>query len=304
MRKAIKLGLLRVNSNLKYVILFWMVNITFAILLTGPIFIFLKESLLHSVKAEELTKAFDYLWFMELNYTFSEIIMTLPTILVMAGIIFLLTQVFLSGGIYQILNGEAGRNHFIDFFYGCVRYFYRFFKVFLISTVCYVGLYFINIVYLHYTEILSVNSESQFLIIIFNLLRYSTIVLLFGTLNLLFDYVRIRIVVNQNYNVLKDLWLSLKLVVKKFWRVSVLFWFFILLGVILYVIHTQLSNYFNPTKYVFIFLVFIMHQTYIIIKIWIKLVFISSQMEFYRYITLSSSKPIKLVQIEMPLQGV
>lgn len=304
MRKAIKLGLLRVNSNLKYVILFWMVNITFAILLTGPIFIFLKESLLHSVKAEELTEVFDYLWFLELNYTFSEIIMTLPTILVMAGIIFLLLQVFLIGGIYQILNGEAGRNHFIDFFYGCVRYFYRFFKVFLISVVCHVGLYFINIVYLHYTEILSVNSESQFLIILFNLLRYSTIVLLFGTLNLLFDYVRIRIVVNQNYNVLKDLWLSLKLVVKKFWRVSVLFWFFILLGVILYIIHTQLSNYFNPTNYVFIFLVFIMHQTYIIIKIWIKLVFISSQMEFYRYITLSSSKAIKLVQIEMPLQGV
>ena len=304
MRKAIKLGLLRVNSNLKYVMLFGMVNITFAILLTGPIFIFLKESLLHSVKAEELTEAFDYLWFVELNYTFREIIMALPSILVMAGIIFLLLQVFLIGGIYEILNGEARRNHFIDFFYGCVRYFYRFFKVFLISVVCYVGLYFINIVYLHYTEMLSVNSESQFLIILFNLFRYFIIMLLFGTLNLLFDYVRIRIVVNQNYNVLKDLWLSLKLVVKKFWRVSVLFWFFILLGIILYIIHTQLSNYFNPTNYVFIFLVFIMHQTYIITKIWIKFVLISSQMEFYRYITLSSSKPIKLVQIEMPLQGV
>jgi hypothetical protein len=303
MRKAIKLGLLRVNSNLKYVILFWGINTVFAILLTGPIFLFLRESLQHSVQAEKLIEGFDYLWFLELNYVFSEIIKALPTILVMAGIIFLLVQVFLSGGIYQILSGEARKNLFIDFFYGCVRYFYRFFKIFLISVICYIGLYFVNIIYLNYIDILSINSESEFLIILFNLLRYFTIIILFGTLNLIFDYVRIRIVIYQNYNVLKDLWLSFKLIVKKFWRVSILFWFFVSFGFLIFIIHTQLDNYFNPTNYIYIFIIFIMHQIYIITKIWIKIFFISSQMEFYRHLMLSSAKAIKLVQIEMPLQG-
>jgi hypothetical protein len=303
MRQSIKLGLLRVNSNLKYVLLLWGVNTVFAILLTGPIFIFLKESLQHNELAVKLTEAFDYLWFLELNYTFSEIIRTLPTILVMAGIIFALIQVFLLSGMYQILSGEAKKNHFIDFFYGCVRYSYRFFKVFLISVVCYVGLYFVNLIYLDYTEILSIYSESQLLIILINLLRYITIIFIFGTLNLIFDYVRIRIVVHQNYNVLRDLWLSFKLIVKKFWRVSILFWFFTALGLLLYILHTQLDNYLNPTNYVSIFWVFIMHQIYIVIKIWMKLFCTSSQIEFFRYLSISSAKSIKVVQMEIPQQG-
>jgi hypothetical protein len=284
--------------------LFWMGNMIFAILLTGPVFIFLKESLQHNVQADKLTETFDYLWFLELHYTFSEIIETMPIILIMAGIIFMFIQVFLSGGMYQILSGEAEKNHFIDFFYGCVRYFYRFFKVFLISILCYTGLYFVNIVYLNYIDILSVNSESEFLIMLFNLLRYATIVLLFGTLNLIFDYVRIRIVIHQNYYVLKDVWLSFKLVVKKFWRVSILFWFFVAIGVLLYIVHTQLDNYFNPTNYIAVFGVLIMHQVYIVIKIWLKLFLMSSQIEFYRHLTISAAKTIKVVQVEMPLQGV
>ena len=303
MRKAIKRGLLRVNSNFKYIVLLWGVNTVFSILLTGPIFLFLKESLQHNVQADKLTETFNYLWFLELNFQFKEIIETLPIILVMAGIIFVLIQVFLFSGMYQILAGEVDKNQFIDFFYGCVRYFYRFFKVFLISVVCYVGLYFVNIVYLNYTDILSMNSESEFLIMLFNLIRYATIVLLFGILNLIFDYFRIRIVIHQNYNVLKDWWLSFKFVIKKFWRVSTLFWFFAALGLILSIVHTQINNYFNPTKYITIFGIFILNQIFIFTKIWMKLLFISSQIEFYRRITLASAKTVRVVQVEIPLQG-
>ena len=303
MRQAIKLGILRVNSNLKYVLLLWVVNTGFAILLTGPIFVFLKESLQHNELAGKLTETFDYLWFLELNYTFSEIIKTLPTILVLAGIIFALLHVFLLSGIYQILSGEVKKNHFIDFFYGCVRYFYRFFKVFLISVVCYTGLYFINLIYLDYVEVLSLYSESQLLIIAINLLRYATIVFVFGTLNILFDYIRIRIVIHQNYNVLKDLWLSFKLIVRKFFRISILFWFFMALGVGLYILHTQLDNYLNPTSFISILGIFIMHQIYIITKIWMKFLCTSSQIEFFRYLSISSAESIKVVQIEIPLQG-
>ena len=304
MRKAIKRGLLRVNSNLKYVVLFWGVNTVFSILLTGPIVLFLKESLQHNVQADKLTETFNYLWFLELNYQFKEIIETLPTILIMAGIIFVLVQVFLFSGIYQILSGEAEKNHFIDLFYGCVRYFYRFFKVFLISVVCYIGLYYVNIIYLNYTEILSMNSESEFLIILLNLLRYSTIIFIFGILNLIFDYFRIRIVIHQNYNVLKDLWLSFKFVIKNFWRVSTLFWFFAALGLLLSILHTQINNYFNPTSYITIFAIFIVNQIFIFTKIWTKLLFISSQIEFYRRIILASARTVKVVQVEIPLQGV
>jgi hypothetical protein len=148
------------------------------------------------------------------------------------------------------------------------------------------------------------NSESEFLIILFNLLRYSTIILLFGILNLIFDYFRIRIVIHQNYNVLKDWWLSFKFVIKKFWRVSILFWFFATIGIMLSIIHTQINNYFNPTNYITIFAIFILNQMFIVTKIWVKLLFISSQIEYYRRIILASAKTVRVVQVEIPLQGV
>jgi len=304
MWSAFKYGILKVNSNLKFLIFLWVINLAFAAILTGPIYGLLKESLFHNVKAEELTLSFDYQWFTEFRYSHNEALQSLPNILIMVSIIYVLIHVFLMGGIFEILNSQSRKNHFIDYFYGCVRYFFRFFKVFLIALACYGALYYLNQIYISYIQIITNNSESQFLVVTANVIRYLLIAALFGILNIIFDYVRIRIVVHQSYDTLKDLWLTFKFLIKNFWQVSSLFWLIVSINLVIFIAYSLIDNFFNPTGYITIILLIFIRQFYLLGRIWVKLLFSSCQLELYKEINSSIAEPVEVSEIEMPLKGV
>lgn len=304
MWNALKHGILKVNSNLKFLIFLWIMNLAFAAILTGPIYALLKESLFHNAKAEELALSFDFLWFIEFKHSYAETLQSLPNILIMVSIIYVLIQVFLMGGIYEILNSEARKNHFIDYFYGCVRYFFRFFKVFLISLACYGALFYLNQIYIKYIEVITLNIESQFIVIAVNSVRYLLIAAIFGFLNIVFDYVRIRIVVHQSYETLKDLWLTFKFLIKNFWTVSSLFWLISAIGLAIFIGYALIDNFMEPTTYFTIILLIFIRQFYLIGKIWVKLLFSSCQLELYKEINSSLTEPVEVSEIEVPLKGV
>jgi hypothetical protein len=299
---AFKSGLLKVNANLKFLILVWIINLSFAALLTGPIYILLKESLSKSVLGMQIIHSFDIQWFAELEYRFSDIIKFMPTILIMVGIIYALIQVFLVGGVLEVLNSKASKNLFIDFFYGCVRYFFRFFKVFLISLVCYAGLYYLNLVYIKYIEISSITSESQFVQILANSIRYIVIIVLFGILNIIFDYVRIRIVVNQSYRIFEDIWFTFKFIIKNFFNVSLLFLLLASIGTGIFLLYALIDTIFNPDTVLLIILLFFIRQIYIVGKIWTKLLFYSTQLELFKELT-APVIPLEAHEINIPVKG-
>lgn len=303
MWSAFKYGILKVNSNLKFLIFLWIINLAFAAILTGPIYSLLKESLFHNIRSEEMVLSFDYQWFTEFKYSYAEALQSLPNILIIVGIIYVLIQVFLMGGIYEILNSEARRNHFIDYFYGCVRYFFRFFKVFLIALICYGGLYYLNQIYIKYIQVITYSTESQWVIIAANSIRYLLIAALFGIMNIIFDYVRIRIVVHQSYDTFKDLWLTFKFLIKNFWQVSSLFWLIVAIGLVIFILYTLVDNFLNPTSYLTIILLIFIRQFYLIGKIWVKLLFSSCQLEFYKEINSAAAEAIEVSEIEMPMKG-
>jgi len=304
MWSAFRYGLLKVNSNLKFLIFLWIINLSFAAILTGPIYGLLKDSLFYNLKAEDLSLSFNFLWFIEFKYTYQEVLKSIPNVMIMVGIIFVLIQVFLMGGIYEIFNSDARKNHFIDYFYGCVRYFFRFFKVFLISLICYAGLYYLNVAYIQYIDVLTQNTESQLVIIIANSFRYLLIAALFGILGIIFDYVRVRIVVNQSYDTLEDLWLTFKFLIKNFWTVSSLFWFIAFIGLIIFLIYALIDNFIEPTNYFTIILIIFIRQFYLIGKIWVKLLFASCQIELYKEITSPTIEVTEVSEIDVPLKGV
>ena len=198
---SFKYGLAKVNSNLKFIILLLIVNISFAILLTGPVYLLLDDSLSRSLLGSSLIKSFDIQFFIELEYNNRDTIKFFPTIILLVGIIYAFIQIFLTGGIFEILNSNEKKNLFIDFFYGCVRYFYRFFIVFILSIICFGILYYLNLIYIEYINILTFKTESNTVLIMANISRYVIIAILFCFLNMVFDYVKISIVVKQSHNV-------------------------------------------------------------------------------------------------------
>lgn len=304
MWNAFKYGLLKVNSNLKFLIFLWIINLAFAAILTGPIYGLLKEALYHNINAEDLSLSFDFLWFIEFKHNYNDVLKSIPNIMITVGIIYVLIQVFLMGGIYEIFNSDAKKNHFIDYFYGCVRYFFRFFIIFLISLICYGALYYLNAIYIQYIEIITQNTESQLVIIIANSFRYLLIAALFGILGIIFDYIRIRVVVNQSYDILNDLWLTFKFLIKNFWEVSSLFWLIAFIGLIIFLLYALIDNLLEPNNYFTIILIIIIRQLYITGKIWVKLLFASTQIELYKEITSPTVEVTEISEIDVPLKGV
>jgi hypothetical protein len=262
----------------------------------------LKDSLTRNFWSERLVQSFDFQWFIEFEYKFHNTLKNVPIFLILVGIIFVLIQAFLAGGILEVLNSKSTKNLFIDFFYGCVRYFVRFLKVFLISIVCYAGLYYLNLIYIRYVDILTYNTESQLVVIIATTARYLLIAVLFGILNIIFDYVRIRIVVHQSYNTFEDIWLTFKFLIKNFIKVFSLFWFIAIVGLIIFLCYFFIDNIYNPTTFILIFIMFLIRQIYITGKIWVKLLFYSCQLELYREIT-AQVIPVEASEINVPSKG-
>jgi uncharacterized membrane protein YesL len=136
-----------------------------------------------------------------------------------------------------------------------------------------------------------------------NSIRYLLIAALFGIMNIIFDYVRIRIVVHQSYDTLRDLWLTFKFLIKNFWTVSSLFWFIASIGAVIFLSYALIDNFLNPTSYLTIILLIFIRQFYLIGKIWVKLLFSSCQLELYKEINSSAAEVVEVSEIEMPVKG-
>jgi hypothetical protein len=299
---AFKYGLLKVNSNLKFLILLLAINLACAVVLTGPVYLLLNESLTRNMQAAKLVQSFDFQWFIEFEYKFHDSLKFIPIILILVGSAFALIQVFLTGGILEIFNSKEERNSFIDFFYGCVRYFFRFFVIFLIAVICYACLYYLNLAYIRYIDYLTYKTEAQFTIIIANSLRYIIIAFLFGSLNIIFDYTKISIVVNQSYKIFTELWMSFKFIIKNFLTVSALFWLVAAIGLSVFLTYGFIDNFLNPNTFLLVLLLFFIRQIYITGRIWVRLLFYSCQTELYREIT-APIIPVEASEIQFPMKG-
>jgi hypothetical protein len=122
---------------------------------------------------------------------------------------------------------------------------------------------------------------------------------MFGILSMFFDYVRIRIVVTQSYDTLMDIWLTFKMIIKNFFKLSFLYWFVAFIGLIIFLLYFTIDNVFNPNTFLLIVLLLIIRQAYIGAKIWVKLLFYSSQLEMYKEITASIVR-LEASEINLP----
>ena len=282
---AIRTGLKKVNSNLHFIGLLWVLNIAFAMILSMTLFRLLNADLSGSLTGDSLLQGFEYRWYQEFFFKYRTTLEMFTNTLTIVGSIFILIQSFLLGGILTVLNSGERKTLFIDFFYGGVRYFYRFFKVLLLSMVFYVGLFFINRWGTAATENLLGASESEALRISVIVLRYVLLALIFFFLNIIFDYTKIRIVVHEETKILREWWRAVKFTVSHPGPTIGLFVLLFLLGAGIFGIYYFSEDIFQPlSSYGMIFLVFVLHQIYIAARLWLRMMFYASQLALWKEI--------------------
>lgn len=281
--KILVKGVRITNKNFKIIVYLWIVNLIFSFIAIAPLSFLINKNLSRSLMGEKLVESLDFLWVGDIIHEFQNITPALLGGYVVILIFYLLLFVFLNGGIIGRLNAFPEKTNMENFFSDCGLYFWRFFKLFLISILGYIifiGFLFQTIS--RFIDIFTKNAKTEWSLIIASNLKNIIFILIFTVVNMFFDYAKIRLVVNNSKKVLIETGFTISFLLKRFFRAWGLYLLIFLIALIFGFIYLEISRIIPSTNFLLVLLVFAWQQVYILSRLWIKLLFFSSQLEFYR----------------------
>ncbi len=267
--------------NIKFVILFWLTNFLLALVLSIPFFNLLLNNLGKSLLSDRLNQGFDYLWYIQFRNLYEVPLNQIPWVIYTVAGIYIIIQTFYSGGLISVFN-QYRKNHFVDFFYGGVKYFYRFFKVLLISLIFYSVLFIVNNIANNIITDLFNNSEHIVLEFIIRFLRYVFLLFFIGIITLVSDYTKVSLVLKNKNKVIKEIFSTILFIKDNFTIVFYVFLLVAILGAVGTILYNLIVITIPRTPYYFLAFSFILQQMLIIFRLLIRMLFCSSEVVIYK----------------------
>jgi hypothetical protein len=274
-------GMRAVFYNWKFVILFWGVNALFSIVLTLPIFQMLMDNLGNSLLSGKLNQAFDYIWYLQFRNLYETNLEHMPLTIFGAAGIYTLIQTFFLGGLIAIFNFPK-KNHIIDFFYGGVKYWFRFTKILLISLVFFVAAFKLNDLLGDLIAWIFQNSENEIYDFILRSLRYILLVFLIGIITLISDYTKVGMAIEGNYRALQGIVDALFLIKRNFTLIFTVFLLIAIFGAFGVLVYNIVGLAIPRTPYYFLIISFILQQMLIIFRFLIRMYFAATEVGLYK----------------------
>ncbi|HPI37439.1 MAG TPA: hypothetical protein PK397_05800 [Ignavibacteriaceae bacterium] len=280
LKQIIVLASRGVYKNKKFVILFWLTNFLFSVALTLPIFAMLQDSLSNSTLSSKIYWGFDTLWFIQFLSIYEKSLSVVPyTIYSVIGI-YIIIQLFYLGGLLSVLINSQ-KNHFVDFFFGAVKYFSRFIKIAFFTFIFYFIALGINIVLDYMVRVFFLDSGSTLWEFVIQLIRYLFFLLLIGVVSIISDYSKIALALNDSTKTLKTIFRTILFIKENFGRVITVFlilFCFLAIGGIVY----NLVDGLVPRSPIYwIVLNFIIQQLLIIFRVVIRMLVYSAGVVLY-----------------------
>jgi len=126
------------------------------------------------------------------------------------------------------------------------------------------------------------NASSEWPLIISSNLKFLILILLFSAVRMYYDYVKIRLVVEDSKRTVLTTILNLAFIGKRFFKAWFLYILVGIIGLILGLIYLGISKIFPSPAYLAI-IVFIWQQLYILSRMWVKILFFSTEYHFLVY---------------------
>ena len=315
---ALKVGSGITTRKFGIVIFLLIINIIFALVLSIPMFYTLQDSFGDSKVGENMLEGFDTLWYGEFRNevsgfasSFSPSIMgigailnnfvtiergnlfnirSIPNTIFLLGVIYLLFGAFLNGGILGAFNSPERKFSFGNFFEDCGKYFIRFFFLMIIAVACYLVLqrFFFPWLNSAFSSLGWVkNATEEKIPFLFDRLKNLIFVIILFFIGMLFDYAKIITVVEQRRNIIASFFRSLGFILTHIIKTFSLYYILVFIGIIFITLYTYIEPLFTTNTLRNIGIVFGIQQVYIILKIWLKCTFFSSQMSLYKGVVVS-----------------
>jgi hypothetical protein len=297
------------KKTARMVLLLFFVNLVFAMILAVPMYHSLKDSFGDSLLGESMAEGFDMLWWEEyrdqsegLDKTFTPSIIgkgailnnleglilmtffTLPPAVLIFGLIYIIFRTFLAGGILSTFNTNGSKFSLKKFFGGAGSYFSHFFLVMLLSWFVFFGV--LGFLYRGLGSIRNSVAQNSFSEITpFYLGLFFSVILLFLLLllQMLFDYTRIQIVVEQKKNILFALRDAFRFIFKHFGSTLGLFYLLFLVNFGATLIYLLLKSYIPQSTALGVISVFFIQQLFVFALIFVRCWLYASELELYKY---------------------
>jgi hypothetical protein len=203
----------------------------------------------------------------------------LNTTLVGAVMAFSVVWLFLTGGILdRLARGRAVRAG--GFFAACGGYFFRMLRLAVIMWATYWALFkwlhpfLLTRVYDHYTRDMTAEKDGMIL----RVLLYLAFGLALFVANLVFDYAKVRMVVEDRRSVVSALGASMRFLRRRPLRAFGLY----MLNVIAFLMVLRLWLEAAPQAWDSVGWAFLITQIYLLVRIWLRLAFVSSEIVFFQ----------------------
>lgn len=293
------------------VLLLFVINLAFSLILAVPLYHSLKSSFGNSMVGEKMAKDFDYLWWeeyrdqsqgLELSFRPSLIgkgallnnleclvqmrFFELPSSLFILILIYIVVHTFLAGGILWVFNQEKPQFALKGFFGGAGRYFSRFLLLLLLSWVLFgiVGFALRNGLYLILDDIAR-NSLTELTPFYLGLLFHALIIFLIFLIQMVFDYARIQVVMENGKDIVLVFVKALRFVLRHPGLTLGIYYMIFLSSVGISMLYVLTIGLISQSTFSAVFLAFLLQQLFVFALIFLRCWLYSSEMELYGYLS-------------------
>ncbi len=274
-------GIRTVFYNKKFITLFWAFNAISALVLTAPVFSVLMNDLGRSMISNRLTHGFDYLWYIQFRNIYEVQFSQIPLNIYFVVGVYALIQTFFLGGLISVFHIPE-KNHTVDFFYGGVKYFFRFVKILLITVLLFAVAFIVTDYLGNLITMIFKNSENVFLDFVLKVLRYIFLLFFIGIVTLISDYAKVSLAVKDKTGILRELYLTLVFLKNNFNKVFLVFLIVAVVGAAGVVVYNVIDKVIPRIPLYFLVLTFFLQQMLIIFRLFVRMLFCSTEVNLFK----------------------
>jgi hypothetical protein len=293
---SVSKGLRTVTAAGRLVVLLYLVNLAFSLVMAVPVFNAIGESLGHSQAGERMARGFDYSWWEEfrdqnhgLATTYGPSVFgrgallnnleglvqmkaaELPVALLAALLVYLILHTFLAGGVLSLYRQELPGFNLRRFLEGAVEYFPRFLGLIFLSWVFFYAIGFVlNQQLGRLLQRASANALTEKTPFFLGLAASLIVWALLMFVQMVFDYARIKTVLEDRRNIFRAALDGLRFVVKHPLSSFGVYYLLFFLGVVLSVAYVLLKESIVQSSAGGVLLAFAVQQVFILALVGVR----------------------------------
>lgn len=282
--KSIKSGIVQAWANKRMILIFYLPNLFFGLLIMFPFRSFVNKFVGYSLMGTKLGERlnldfiFEFLKYNSINPA------TIMSLFLFVLAIYWVVVLFLSGGAFSVFASREKYNPTL-FWGSAAKYFGRFFRLLLWSLPVFAILSCLQFIETACERLLFGSDPYQYISYwggwIKIGLRYISLLLC----GLVFDYARIHAILNDEHKMRKSLWQGIKFAFTNFVQTFGLAFLLFIAGGAALVIYNPIANMLLVPNTVIVILLFVLQQGYIFFRMMLRLIFYSSQLYLYNKVS-------------------